>query len=222
MFHDGKLLLDSARLEDIERLNGVGAIVGVTTNPSLMAKTEKGDYVEKLLQISKFLSKEEHLSVEVITLHRPTMINQGIDLYTKLKDFVDVHIKIPVTIDNLSVISSLSRMGIKVNATACMTAVQAKMAADAGAKIVSFFYNRMIDGGNFYPEDEVSKFSNYSDDVKIICGSIRSPRDVLNCWHAGSNYVTAGMGVIEKLLYHSETDRAINGFQKDIDAWLNE
>jgi len=230
MFKDRYLLLDTANLVDIERLSRTDAIAGVTTNPSLMAKEEKGDYTERLKKIASLLNNEErsiekmHLSVEVITLDPDEMIKQGSKLSYALDEYgLDTHIKVPVTLDNLRVITELTNIGIKVNATACMTALQAKLAIDAGANIVSFFYNRMKDGGDPDPEKEISEISNmlWDSDVKIICGSIRRPEDVLHCWEAGSHYVTAGMGVIEKMLLHAQTEKAIYGFQMDIEAWLS-
>lgn len=231
MLKNRYLLLDTANLKDIERLATTNAIAGVTTNPSLMAKEDKGDYTNKLKMIAQLLDNEErcldktHLSVEVVTLDPEEMISQGQRLHFDLEDYgLDVHIKVPVTIDNLRVITELRNFGIKVNATACMTAVQAKIAIDAGANIVSFFYNRMKDGGDPDPEGEISKINSMlwnSPDIKIICGSIRKPEDVLRCWSAGAHYVTAGINVIEKLLIHHETDKAIKGFQEDIEKWLS-
>lgn len=245
-----KLLLDSANIEDVKRIAFTDAISGVTTNPSLMAKEEKGDYTHKLIDIAEVLNESgtrKHMSVEVITLDPDEMVEQAVDLakHFESKPLVELHIKIPVTLDNLQVITALESKGIKVNATACMMHSQAKMALDAGASIVSYFYNRIIDGGGIDPNTEIHRTSRYMvsrersvssfpeamlssqkgyitvpGPPQIICGSIRKPEDVTACWLHGASHVTASMKIIEQLLSHPQTDIAINGFQKDIEAWL--
>jgi len=238
----GKLYLDTANIDEIKRLTRTTAISGVTTNPSLMAKEEKGDYVGKLKEIAEE-TIGMHLSVEVITLEPREMVKQAIELRDELKD-VDLFVKIPVTLDNLTVISHLEvNEKIKVNATACMTADQAKMAMDAGASVVSFFYNRMKDG-KLDADDELRRFANFRTNKnyvyeskmmfgatrcysiydipmpKVICGSIRKPEDITACWAAGADIVTASMKTIEQLISHPQTDKAIQGFQEDIEKWL--
>ena len=220
----GKLYLDTANIDEIKRLTRTTAISGVTTNPSLMAKEEKGDYVGKLKEIAEE-TIGMHLSVEVITLDPREMVKQAIELRDELKD-VDLFIKIPITLDNLTVISHLEvNEKIKVNATACMTADQAKMAMDAGASVVSFFYNRMKDGHlnadreiRMFHIDAMHRLSHSG--CNIICGSIRKPEDITACWAAGADIVTASMKTIEQLISHPQTDKAIQGFQEDIEKWL--
>ena len=241
-----KLYLDSANLDEIRRIAGTDAIAGVTTNPSLMAKEKKGDYHKHLVEIADILNRfgtsmgSKHLSVEVITLDSFEMFTQAKELTLKLgkEQFpkLDLHIKIPVTVDNLNTITLLENEGIKVNATACMMTSQAKLAVDAGASVVSFFYNRMKDGGDKEPERQIENFVTMRDQEKneytaydelwgktkseIICGSIRRPTDVYECWKAGAEAVTVSMKIIELLMSHPQTDKAINGFQADIEKWL--
>lgn len=244
-----QLFLDSANLEEIIAIANTNAIAGVTTNPSLMAKEAKGDYLERLKEICGVLEgsgpEKQHLSVEVTTLDPIEMGDQACALWNELSDFggLELYIKIPVMFETLPTISYLSlQEGINVNATACMTAAQAKLASDAGAQIVSFFYNRMIDGavseytirnGNaevdprhlagarFGAQEQISAFNSFKDsETRVICGSIRRASDVLECWNAGSDIVTASTKVIREMLFHPKTDEAIQQFQRDIDAWL--
>ena len=235
----GKLFLDSANLSVIQRMMGLDCIAGVTTNPSLMAKEEKGNYLDRLREIADLVSSSgtrspRHLSVEVITLDPSEMLVQADQIRNVLMPFekhLDLYIKIPVTLDNLEVISKLNNYGINVNATACITWSQAKLAADAGAKIVSFFYNRALDGGGI-PLEEMYHFQGTMDHqpviegvivqsgTAIICGSIRKPIDVLLCWEAGAQFVTASEKVIQEMSEHPQTDLAIKQFQGDIDKWL--
>ena len=237
-----KLFLDSANLGEIVSVANTNAIAGVTTNPSLMAKEEKGNYVDKLKHIAlvmkagkKLPTDKKHLSVEVVTLNIDDMRTQAWDLYEELKDFgLDVHIKIPFMLDTLPLITRFAGTGVKVNATCCMTADQAKMARDAGAPVISFFYNRMKDGG-LYADAEIERFRYDGNDAYdllgpggparrlpsfVICGSIRKPEDILRCWESGADAVTAPMHVIKKFMSHPKTDEAIKSFQEDIDKWL--
>lgn len=229
-----ELYLDSANLEDIVLCVRTDAVAGVTTNPSLMAKEAKGDYIKKLDDICQMFQTNararKHLSVEVTTLDPDKMYGQAHELRDALGkyDRVQLHVKIPVTFQTLEVISRLGDDGIKVNATACMTALQAKLAHDAGAPVISFFYNRMIDEYNGAQDahmralGQIATFSHeFNRNSKIICGSIRKPDDLLNCWVNGSDIVTASLKIIRESLVHPQTDKAIKQFQEDIERWLS-
>jgi transaldolase len=220
-----ELYLDTANIGEISEMLRTDAIQGVTTNPSLMAKEQKGSYTQKLDDICQmfqaYSTGRKHLSVEVISLDPKIMYQQAFTLKEALGkyDKVQLHIKIPVMLETLEVISKLSDNGIKVNATACMTALQAKLAHDAGAPIISFFYNRMIDGG-VDADLELQRFAELNRNARVICGSIRKPDDLRRCWLSGADIVTASMKVIKETITHPKTDEAISQFQKDIDAWL--
>lgn len=241
-----KLFIDSANIDEIELAVSSTAITGVTTNPSLMAKEERGSstYISKLMEIAELLSDlpspVRHLSVEVIDEDPTGMLMQAETLSEKIlgsiDDEVNLHVKIPVTLETLPVITSLERAQIPVNATACMTYGQAKLALDAGAGVVSFFYNRMKDGGDHFPDSEVEDTRKYINGrmsrgivwvdpyfsprrPEIICGSIRSVHDVFSCWDAGADIVTAPMKVIRQMVSHHKTDEAIEAFKRDIQEW---
>lgn len=219
-----QLFLDTANIDDIKALVQTEAIQGVTTNPSLMAKEAKGKYHQKLLDISNVLidtGRKMHLSVEVITSDPKEMVVQALRLRDALHDDrLDLYVKIPILFETLPVITELSNKKVKVNATAAMIASQAKLAHDAGAPVISFFYNRMLDGG-VPAEEEIHRFSDeLNRNSLIICGSIRHASDVLKCWRNGADIVTAGVKVIKEMITHPKTDEAVRQFQKDIDTWL--
>lgn len=224
------LFLDTANIEEIRRLITSDSIQGVTTNPSLMAKESKGDYITKLYDIASLIGTTEtrgiggsrkHLSAEAISLDPEVILEQGLNLQRSLEGTgVTLFVKVPVTFENLSVITKLNRSGVDVNATACMNATQAKMAADSGAGIISFFYNRIRDGGED-PDKVLRDFAALKTNCKVICGSIRSPKDVLDAWQNGADIVTASAKVISEMIQHPQTDKAIAQFQKDIDSWLS-
>jgi len=223
-----KLFLDSANLIEIEECVKTNAITGITTNPSLVAKEERELYTEKILRIARIIecgSIRRHLSVEAISIDPQEILEQSTAIHKMFwhEGFknIDLFLKVPVTFDNLAVITELNRQGVQVNATACMNALQARMVSDAGAKIVSFFYNRIKDEG----EDPDVVLRNYAfdrkeTDARIICGSIRSTTDVKKCRLNGADIVTASFKVINEMTIHPQTTRAIAQFQKDIDAWL--
>lgn len=227
------LLLDTANIEEVDELCRTSAIGGVTTNPSLMAKEAKGDYTSRLKEIANLLHRMEcmrmfpHLSVEAISTDPEEIFRQGMELYTKLDTpGVDLHIKVPVTVANLSVISRLADEKVKVNATACMRVMQAKLAIDAGATVVSFFWNRIKDEAaadpntkfNTDPIDVLQRFRGMCGG-KVICGSMREQKDVYEAFWAGADCVTASAKLIRGLMQHPQTDKAIRQFQEDIDKW---
>lgn len=238
------LLLDSALPEDIQAVIPTGVCAGVTTNPSIMAKLPKGaSYQVQVENIARQIRELDpgkkdriglheisdlHLSVEVIDPFGESAYTQARllnDVLMKYK-IANRYIKIPITFENLSVIKRLQQYGIKVNATAAMTAWQAKLAFEAGAAVVSFFYNRMIDGyasagianGRDRAMNEIGEASHYG--VPIICGSIRKIDDVDECLRMGAKYVTIPRRIFEEMTKHPKTDEAIANFTKDIQEWL--
>ena len=153
-----KLFIDTANLEDIEWGLRAGFTRGITTNPSLLAKEPKGNYLAHLGKIVALM--EEHippsqrdgfsLSVEVWSDEPGEMVRQAVGLKDALK-WKDVAIKVHIDHngrENLAVVRELAKRGIAVNATACMTVYQAMAAAAAGAKYVSLFWGRIRDGGS--------------------------------------------------------------------------
>lgn len=225
-----KLLLDTANIEQIKSWMQTDAVVGVTTNPSLMAKETPGVYLDRLQEVVDAIGEvypKKHLSVEVITTDPQEMIKQGVELSEKLdSDNIDLYVKVPC--NQLQVITALANLGVGVNATACMTSLQAKLASEAGAHVVSFFYNRIMDYQIERQQftdgedprlvlDEFAKLNSRK--TPVICGSIRAKRDVLNCWLHGADYVTANPKIIEQMLHHPQTDKALKQFQEDIDRW---
>jgi transaldolase len=256
-----KLFLDSANLEDIRDAIRCGVVSGITTNPSLLAKEEVGDdgasgfdlYVRHLQRIVRVI--EEHslidimpLSVEVVTTDPSQMLEQAHYLRSFCSsNKIELFIKIPFMFETVRTIGEVRGAGFRVNATAIMTALQAKAAAEAGATVVSFFYRRMVDGWQLIEEDEqdariraIDEISTYNEhfrkldrpgktalgyfektDVPIICGSIREPYDIQDCWINGADIVTAPMRVIREMVFHPKTDEAIKKFQQDIESWMN-
>src|SRR3990170_5713125 len=145
-----KIFIDSANLIEIEEALERGFPAGVTTNPSILSKEEKGDYREHIKKIIGLLEKHGYdipLSVEVFTTNPAEMIKQAQDFVREFGAYPNLYVKIPIGWDELAVIRELHRRGVKVNCTCCMSFNQAVMAAQAGANLISLFYGRVRDLG---------------------------------------------------------------------------
>lgn len=234
----GKILLDSASFDEVQKFCRTDAIAGVTTNPTLAAKHAKESgysyegYMWKLAEtVSENFHGEtfpNHFSVEVLSSTPEDIVKEARRLKNVFDGLqIDLFVKIPVTLEMLPVISSLARFGINVNATACMKWTQAKLAADAGAAMVSFFFNRMKDGlkkksyGSMtgVHEGALREISNYLSYVPkgpdVICGSIRSVGDIEDLLMLGVHNVTCPAKFIEEMMVHPETDIVLKQFEED-------
>ncbi|MDA7599011.1 hypothetical protein N8835_03180 [Alphaproteobacteria bacterium] len=221
-----KFYADTANLNEVKELNGMGVISGVTTNPSLISNEPKAKFEDLIFPLVKYCHENKlSLSVEVFSLLFDDMLNEAKTLSNKLKDYEDIlKIKIPVTLDGINVISKLNDIGIKTNATACYTEQQMMMAAQAGASYVSLFYCRLQeDGGNcqkvLFRTREFLEKNNL--DTKIICGSIRTQADVSNAFNYGAHIVTTNISVYKHMLMHPKTQKAIDQFFEDYTKWMS-
>ena len=219
-----RLFIDTANLSDIEDALSTGAVHGVTTNPSLLSKEPKEHFIKHIQKITTLCRENGNvpLSVEVFAEETDEMYFQALRIHKEL-DYSNVNIKIPVGYEELKVIRKLSDEGISINCTCCFTSSQLEMAALAGAKYVSLFYNRLLDCGGD-PLTVLRETSQFIDtnrlNCKIISGSIRSAQDISSSWDAGAHIVTAGMPVIKKMMCHPSTDLSVSGFLSDFRAWL--
>lgn len=220
-----KLFADTANLEEIEKLLQSGVIQGITTNPSLLSKEPKTDFIKHIQKICDLCAEYNRnlpVSVEVFATEPDRMIEQAVEICSKVK-YDNINIKIPVGFEELRVVSELSKKGIRVNCTCCFTDTQLELAALAGAKYVSLFYNRLIDIGGeplrvLRRVREFIKENNL--DCEIISGSIRNAYDLSDCWANGSHIVTAGYEIIKKSTCHVKTDESVEGFIKDFQSWI--
>lgn len=220
-----KLFIDTANLEEIRDVLERGVVQGVTTNPSLLAKEPQADFyshIQEIADICTELAPGIPLSVEVFAEKPDDMIEQAQEIMETVT-YSNLNIKVPVGYDELRVISELKELGIEVNCTCCFTATQLQLAALAGARYVSLFYNRALDA-QLNGLDILQRTRNFIDfnelDCEIIAGSIRNAYDLEDCWDAGCDIVTAGLPVIKKSVSHLKTDESVNGFLKDFAAWI--
>ena len=209
-----KFFIDTADVEEIRKANEMGVICGVTTNPSLIAKSGR-DFKEVIEEIVSIVDGPISGEVKPTTLDAEGMIQEGREIAAIHPNMV---VKIPMTVEGLKAVKVLSSENIKTNVTLIFSANQALLAARAGATYVSPFLGRLDDiseSGISLIETITKIFSNYDLSTQIICASIRNPLHVTQCALAGADIATVPYKVIEQMCKHPLTDQGIIKFQKD-------
>jgi len=211
-----RLFVDSANLADIEDALKTGAVSGVTTNPSILAKEGVTDRLRHYGAINALLV-DESLSVELVEIEPDAMIDEATGIVRGL-NYTRLAIKVPIRWSWLPVVRELRDRGVNVNVTACMSYAQAIVAADAGATFVSLFWNRIRDGGgdpNKVVRTVRTTFRENDCKTQIIVGSIRSPSEVTDAIKAGADIVTVPPQFLAPLCEHPKTDEVISQFLRD-------
>ena len=208
-----KFFLDTADIQEIRNARAVGILDGVTTNPTLVAKTGR-----KFDEVVKEIIEEVDgpISLEVVSTDSQGMMEEARKL-AKLSP--KVVIKIPLIPEGLIAVKQLEENGIKTNVTLCFTATQALLAAKAGASYVSPFIGRLDDistNGMTIISDIKQIFMNYGYNTEIIVASIRHPVHVLEAALIGADIATIPFSVFDKLVQHPLTD---SGLQRFLDDW---
>jgi transaldolase len=222
-----KIFVDSANLSEIEEALQRGFPAGITTNPSILSREEKGDFREHINRIIQLVEKHGYdipLSVEVFSTRPEEMIAQAEEFVRYFGHYGNLNVKVPIGWDELGVIRELRRRQIKVNCTCCMSYNQAVMAAQAGANFVSLFFGRIKDMG--YDAAAVVRsvrqtFREWGCPSQIIVGSIRHIQDVNEAMQAGADIVTVPPKFFRPLTQHPKTDEAVNQFVTDFRNWLS-
>ena len=207
-----KIFADTANVEDIKKVNELGIIDGVTTNPTLVAREGKDwESVEK--QICAIV--DGPVSAEVTADQAPEMIDQARAL-SKWAD--NIVVKIPMTAEGLKAVKVLSKEGIQTNVTLVFSAMQGMLAAKAGATYVSPFLGRLDDigaSGIELVEKLRQIFDNYGYQTEIIAASIRNYQYVEQVALAGCDIATVPAKILVKLWKHPLTDKGLAAFEKD-------
>ena len=221
-----KIFLDSANLSELELCLRRGVLRGITTNPSILSKEPKTDFIEhirKMVDLCKCYKQTVPLSVEVFTSDSKEMLLQARDLVERI-DYDNLIIKIPIGWNELEVVYQLSKENIPVNCTCLFNEGQCMLAANAGARYVSLFMGRLKDiGVDPVPViRNVRKMLDESDSTsEIIVGSIRHLKDITDAHQAGAHIVTAGMKFFQSMASHPQTTKLVQKFLKDFDQWIN-
>lgn len=208
-----KFFVDTADVPAIAELNDLGMVDGVTTNPSLVAKSGR-DILEVTREICAMVSGP--VSAEVTATDADTMIAEGRKL-AKIAD--NIAVKVPLTWDGLKACKTLSSEGNMVNVTLCFSVNQAILAAKAGATFISPFIGRLDDinlDGLQLIEDIRVVYDNYGFDTQILAASIRTANHIADCAKIGADVITAPPAVIKSMASHVLTDKGLDAFLKDI------
>ena len=207
-----KFFVDTAEVKDIRELADLGLLDGVTTNPSLIAKSGRA-FKDVIAEICAIV--DGPVSAEVVSLDYDGMMREAADLRKIAKN---VTVKVPLTLDGLKACKALSSDGCMVNVTLCFSANQALLAAKAGATFISPFIGRLddihLDGTELIAEIR-QIYDNYAFDTEILAASIRTPLHVKQVALIGADVATCPAAVIKGLVKHPLTDKGIEQFMAD-------
>ena len=208
-----EFFLDTAEVIVIKKLSETGLVDGITTNPSLIAKSGK-DFLKTLKEISKIIKGP--ISAEVTALDSKGMVQEAKKLSQISKNIV---IKLPLTEEGLKTCKFLSKKKIKTNVTLCFSAAQALLAAKCGATYISPFVGRLDDigeNGMSLIQDIKSIYMNYSNlKTKILVASVRTTEHVIQSAIIGADVVTLPPATLKELSKHPLTDKGLDAFLKD-------
>ena len=207
-----KFFVDTAEVKDIRELHEAGLVDGVTTNPSLIAKSGRNikEVIKEICDVTP-----GPVSAEVASLEYDGMIAEG-EALAKIAS--NVVVKLPLTLNGLKATKHFKEAGIQTNVTLCFSANQALLAAKAGATYISPFIGRLDDinlDGMELIENIRTIYDNYQFDTQILAASIRNANHVTQAALAGADVATIPPDVIRKLANHPLTNSGIEGFLKD-------
>lgn len=207
-----KFFLDTADIAEIRPLAALGLVDGVTTNPSLIAKTGR-KMSEVITEICAAV--DGPVSAEVTATDHAAMLDEG---RTLRKLAHNVVVKLPLTADGLRACRDLSEEGILVNVTLCFSPAQALLAAKAGAAYVSPFVGRLDDVGHDgmgLIADILEIYDNYDFSTEVLVASVRHPMHVVQAAKLGADVATMPPAVLRALINHPLTDKGLAGFLAD-------
>jgi transaldolase len=207
-----QIFIDSADIEEIRDAAEMGVIDGVTTNPSLVAKTGR-PFKEVLVDICEVVNGP--ISAEVVATDHEGIIREGRNLAAMHENIV---VKVPLIAEGLKAVRTLSEEGIRTNVTLCFSVTQGLLAAKAGATYISPFIGRVDDiagSGMELLQQLVTVYGNYGLDTKVLAASIRHPLHVVEASLLGADVATIPHKVIHQLLKHPLTDIGLERFLAD-------
>jgi len=208
-----KFFIDTADIEEIKKYTDLGMVDGVTTNPSLIAKSGR-DIKEVIKEICAIV--DGPVSAEAVSPDYETMLKEG-EALAALAD--NVAVKVPLTEAGLKVCKTLSDRDIMVNVTLCFSASQALLAAKAGATFISPFVGRLDDismDGMALIAEIIELYGNYPElRTQVLVASVRSPQHVLDSAKFGADVATMPGKVIGQMFKHPLTDKGLAAFEAD-------
>ncbi len=217
-----RLIIDDANIEAVKRVWDLYPCDGVTTNPSILAKSGRNPY-EVLQELREVVGKDGELHVQVISKTAEDMLKEAKVITEKLG--ANTFVKIPATPEGLKAMKAVSALGINVTATAIYTPMQAFLAAKAGAKYTAPYINRIDNMG--YNGVQVAMdiqdiFENNGLETEVLAASFKNSQQVLELTKYGVGACTIATDVIEGLIKNAAIDSAINAFVDDFEGLVGE
>lgn len=207
-----KFFIDTADIDEIRKAHAMGMVDGVTTNPSLVAKTGR-PFAEVLKDILAVV--DGPVNAEVVATDAPGMVKEGKG-YAQLHD--NIVVKVPMTTEGLVAVKQLTAEGITTNVTLIFSPNQALLAAKAGASYVSPFVGRLDDiseDGMAMVGQILEIFDNYDFETQTLVASVRNPIHVLQAARMGADVCTLPFQVMQQLAHHPLTDLGLKKFLSD-------
>jgi len=207
-----KFFIDSGDIEEIKKAAAMGLLDGVTTNPSLLAKSGK-PMKKALAEICEIV--DGPISGEVLSTEYDAILREGHEIAKIHKNMV---VKVPLIPEGLRAVKTFRDENIRTNVTLCFSANQALLAAKAGASFISPFIGRIDDTsheGMQLIEQIITIYQNYGYNTEVLVASVRSPVHVLQAAQLGADICTVPFKVIEQLAYHPLTDIGLKKFLED-------
>jgi transaldolase len=207
-----KIFIDTANVDEIREAASWGILDGVTTNPSLVAKTGR-DFESVLKETCAIV--DGPINAEVVSTDAAGMVEEGERLARLHRN---IYVKAPMTVEGLKATKILSDRGIRVNVTLIFSAAQALLAAKAGAKFLSPFVGRLDDIGHDGMDvvaQIVRILRNYDFPAEVLVASVRHPNHVIRAAEMGAHIATCPFSVIQQLVKHALTDVGLERFLSD-------
>jgi len=208
-----KLFVDTGDIEEVRKAAEWGILDGVTTNPTLIAKTGKG-FKETVLKICELVPNGE-ISAEVVSTSYDAMLKEALEIASWHPNIV---VKVPLIEPGVRLVRTLSERGVKTNVTLVFSVSQALLAAKAGATFISNFVGRVddiSDDGMDAVADTVAMVSNYGFSSQVLVASVRHPLHVVQAVQAGAHISTMPFKVMQALFKHPLTDIGLKRFLDD-------
>jgi transaldolase len=209
-----KLFVDTGDLEEVRQAAEWGILDGVTTNPTLIAKSGKG-FKETVLKICELVPGGD-ISAEVVATDYDTMLKEALEISSWHEQIV---VKVPLIEPGVRLVSTLADRGIRTNVTLVFSVTQALMAAKAGATYISNFVGRVDDissEGMLAVEETVRMVDTYGFESQVLVASIRHPMHVVEALRTGAHVSTMPFSILKAMFKHPLTD---SGLQRFLDDW---
>lgn len=207
-----KIFLDTANVDEIREAAAWGIVDGVTTNPTLIAKSGR-DFATVVAEICEIV--DGPISAECIETEAAKMIPEAREI---AKIHPNIVVKVPLTVDGLKCVRAISSEGIRTNVTLCFSATQGLLAAKAGATYISPFVGRLDDlahDGLEVIQQLVGIYSQYGMETQVLAASIRHPLHVVGAAESGAHVSTIPFKVLQQMVRHPLTDLGLQTFLED-------